>query len=354
LQTEEKRMSNALELGQVGVTKVTPGLLRDRYRESVTFIAAAGFEARSIGAMVLIREAKIKVIDAFILDYPNRDLNEPNRSVLIAGLRSIRANVSLIDVTEEGVGIKDAISPLGKKVIVDVSSMDRMVIFSMLFELDRRGLPWELIYTEAEKYFPPIDFFLSLVKNDASNDVAFSRYLETEKSEFAYSHESRLIRLAEFFGNPEPGRPFMLISFFAFKRARLQLLMQDFEFEKKVFVLGAPVRNDLSWRKRCMEIVNWDLIRKNPGAVRELPTLYPAGTEAFLEDVAYRSGDFARYNILLAPLGSKMQSIGCYNFWKRHSEIGLVFSHPRSFFPPSYSESYRDTFLYTRTSPTTA
>jgi hypothetical protein len=320
-------------------------LLRNRYFSPTIFITAAGFETRSTRTIERLRAGNANISSAFVFDYPDKELNEPNRSIILESVSTLTKEIRVVDVDEDGRGLRGTLSTCTGKVIVDISSMDRMILFAVLHELDACSLDCDILYTEAETYFPKHEMYEQLTRQNASNDVGFSRYLETERSEFAYSHDSRLIRLEEFFGIQEPGRPFMLISFFAFKRARLQLLMQEFEFEKKIFILGNPIREDLQWRKRCMEIINWDIIRKTPGAVYRLPTLYPKAVDEFLESQVYGSGDFARYNVLLSPLGSKMQTVGCFSFWRRHKEIGIVFSHPRKFYPPSYSQNARETFI---------
>ena len=137
----------------------------------------------------------------------------------------------------------------------------------------------------------------------------------------------------------------MLLAFFAFKRSRLQAVLQELQVERKLFILSQPVRSDIGWRKECQKIANWDLVRKNESNVKTLPTLYPWDVARFLQANTYGNQLFTKYNIVLAPLGSKMQTIGCYLFWSTHREISVVFSHPEEYFSEAYSVGYRDTFM---------
>jgi hypothetical protein len=64
--------------------------------------------------------------------------------------------------------------------------------------------------------------------------------------------------------------------------------------------------------------------------------------EEYLEDQTLRKS-----NIYLAPLGSKMQTVGAFLFWRRHPEISIVFSQPKRYFRNKFSRNSRDTFVVT-------
>ncbi|MFZ0929558.1 MAG: hypothetical protein WAN11_13210, partial [Syntrophobacteraceae bacterium] len=181
------------------------------------------------------------------------------------------------------------------------------------------------------------------VSSDIEN--VFVAYLDQEKSAEVYSFDCDIIRPSNFRGKPEPGKPGLLLSFFTFKRSRLQLLLQEYEFEKKIIVIAEPLRSDLKWRRHYLEIANYDIIQKNTPNTIVVGTLEPCDTFALFNTVTYKSGDYRDYNIYLAPLGGKMQTVGCYYFWRRHPDASVIFSQPRSYFVENYSLGYRDTFI---------
>ena len=317
---------------------------RGDFGNGATLIAAAGFEERCLAAARLLRTHRVRIVNGIVLDYSDKQLNEPRRSELINTVQQV-AEVFVLHASDEASFSFASLPLLGEgEIIVDITGLDRMLMFALLDELDRRGTEFHVVYTEAENYFPTRAFYESLTKGGASKETAFSRYLKYEKAEFAYSYDCDLIRPMRFMGDPEPGQPFMLIGFFAFKRSRLQMVLQEIETEKKVFILSVPIRGDFAWRKDCQAIINWDLIENDPDAVQEVPTLYPEQVFEFLEKKCFGSGDHTRFNILLSPLGSKMQTLGCYLFWRAHPTVSVVFAHPRRFFPPSFSDGYRSTF----------
>lgn len=307
-------------------------------------MAAAGFEDRVLALSRVLSACPVKVRRAVILDYPNTKLNEPNRTKFISSLSKLAVTVQLIRTRPDWTLGEEPEFPLDGPLIVDITGMNRILIFQVLAELHDKSLWPDIVYTEADQYYPLKADYDALVK-DKTPDKAFSRYLREEKKHFAYSYDCRLVRLDRFRGRPEPGKPFMLVAFFAFKRSRLQILLQNLELEKKLFILSEPVRSDLKWRTHCMEIANWDLLIKNVNDIQPLTTLDPFEVERYLESATYDNGDYTRYNIILSPLGSKMQTLGCYLYARRHADVTVLFSQPRQFFPKKFSTGYRETFF---------
>lgn len=320
-------------------------LKRNTYcNENIVLVAAAGFEERNITSLNLLSKYNCNPNTSIILDYDNNLFNEPVRSQIISLSQSISRSVIVMHHSKLN-EINNIIDSLNNpKLIVDITGMSRVLIFQILHFIDKRELRYDVVYTEAEIYFPLKDLYDQLVKDTSSTEDAFLNYLGIGEADIVYSSDCRIFQPNDFIGSPEPGRPALLISFLTFRRSRLQLLLQELEFEKKILVLGEPVREDLKWRKAFMEIANFDVIQKNNENVIILNTLSPFIVADRLEELIYQSRDYARYNIFLAPLGSKMQTIGCYMFWKRHPDITIIFSQPKTYYKDKYSNSYRDTF----------
>ena len=315
------------------------------FGDTRTLVLAAGFEERILALPVRLLEAGLCFDRILVLDYPDKALNEPRRSRLLESLTPIGRVVEIVPLPEIGnsLALKDL--ELRGPVAVDITGMDRIVAFGVLAFLTDESLPFSILYTEAENYYPLFPFYEKLISGNASVDESFARYLSEERTAFAYSYDCEVVQPACYSGDPEPGRPFLLVSFFPFKRSRLHLLLQTLEVERKMFILGEPVREDLKWRHAFMRIANWDMIRRNKGSVVALPTLYPDQTRDFLESAIYVKGLHLNYNVVLAPLGSKMQTVGAFLFWRNHPEVTIVFTHPKRFFKEAYSDGYRETFV---------
>ena len=137
----------------------------------------------------------------------------------------------------------------------------------------------------------------------------------------------------------------LLIAFLTFKRSRLSAVLREYEASSRILIEGLPERADLAWRKKAMEIINFDLFEEFRKSVETLNTLAWRDTRDRLERFYTDDANCFRYNILLAPLGSKMQTVGAWAFARRHSEIKLITSTPLRHFPEKYSAGWRDTFV---------
>jgi hypothetical protein len=316
-------------------------------KKNLVLILAAGFEERDLSIIEIIKAVAIPIKKIIVLDYENIEQNEPVRSKVINMARSISAAVKTVKVGELPNLLTHIEILENDMLIIDITGMSRIIIFQILNQIDKAKISYNIAYTEAEEYFPLKGLYDTLIANQASEEVAFTRYLETEKAEFVYSYDCSIIQPPEFMGNPEPGRPAMILAFFTFKRSRLQAILQVLEIEKRVLILSEPVRQDLKWRKDFMKIANLDIIQKNEPDVNILGTLDAFQLMDFFEDKIYRNKEYTKYNLILAPLGSKMQTIGSYLFWRKHSEISVLFSQPGSYFKDAYSKGYRDTFIIT-------
>ena len=82
--------------------------------------------------------------------------------------------------------------------IIDITGMTRIIIFQILNLIDKAKIVYNIAYTEAEEYFPLKELYDTLIANDASEEVTFTRYLETEKAEFVYSYYCDIIQPIEF------------------------------------------------------------------------------------------------------------------------------------------------------------
>jgi hypothetical protein len=139
----------------------------------------------------------------------------------------------------------------------------------------------------------------------------------------------------------------MLISFLTLKRSRLAAILREYESNVRVLIEGVPIRDDLKWRERLMEIINFDIIEDNRHAICKVETLDWQVTYRILSDLYNKENARYRFNVLLAPLGSKMQTLGAWVFASQNPGVRAVTSTPAKHFPEKYSNGYRQTFLIT-------
>ena len=327
----------------VPINKLNNQKLKEVFNDKSVLVVSAGFEERVLAFPRFINDKGYKFKKVIVVDYNNKSINEPTRSKLIEITKKFSAFQEILSLENDKKIFCDSIQ--GNEVVVDLSGFDRVQIFLLLYTLDEMMAKYNIVYTEAEKYYPLKNFYNEIKKGTENSDQAFDRYLDKEKIEFAYSYNCSLKQPKVFKGELEPSKQFYLIAFLAFKRSRLQAILQELEITNLICVLSSPVRKDLHWRKELQKIVNWDLIRKSKCI--ELETLSPWKVVELLENITYKNMAYSKFNLVLAPLGSKMQTFGCYLFWYKHKEVSILFSKPDKYFKATYSESYRDTFLIT-------
>jgi hypothetical protein len=307
-------------------------------------IFSAGFEERCIAFLKEYSKNLLVHCHVIIINYPN--INKEWQNEIADILEISKFSYEFID--DISTLANEILSYKPETIFVDISSMDRLTIFRVLKIVDEIKITYNIIYTEAEKYYPLIDFYNDLIDFSNKNyELAFDKYLEKENSPLVYSYDCNLFEDENFIGLPEPGYPVLLVSFFGFKRSRLQLLLQSLEVDKKIFILSEPLREDLKLRKDLKKIINFDLYQKNKTFVKELKTFNILESYQFLESHICENLTSLKYNVILSPLGSKGQTIACFYLWRNHKEIRIIFSLPKKFYPDKYSLGYRDTFIFT-------
>lgn len=318
-------------------------------KRQVSLILAAGFESRAKTSLSIIgTNPAIELVGALVFDYENQKANEPTRTEILKSLEDKLGNFNLIGMHDVH-SLSDYVREqenLNRAVLVDITGMSRVWIFQILHEMFNSKVPFHLIYTEADSYQPDQKFFDILSKQIKQNDNIFDIYQEIEKKEIVYSYDCEVISPSEFLGYPEPGRPAILIGFLTYKRSRLQCILRSFEFSARLLIITNPIREDLRWRRRLLELLNLDILESRPPKKAYLPTLNPFIVSEYLEREIFMNSLCRNSNVYLAPLGSKTQTVGCYFFWRRNSDVSVIFSQPSKYYPDKYSEGSRDTFLF--------
>jgi hypothetical protein len=315
-------------------------------------IAAAGFEDRAARAAQLISERQIALSGAMILTYSGPEHEE--------SLKRLSEYASSAVPTPEDVTFAPANDfetiqqrlrdlPDDLLFVIDITGMARHPMLSLLSWISDMNRPFWLVYTEAEQYYPTEQDLNSMLGDHCleRGDLgeAFFKLAEYEEADLVYSANCLVEEVDTFPGRHLPNYPLLLIAFLTFKRSRLSAVLREYEASSRILIEGVPVRADLQWRKRAMELINFDLMEEYRRSVETLNTLDWRATRDFLEHFYWHNGNCFRHNILLAPLGSKMQTVGAWAFARRHGEIKMITSTPQRHFPEKYSMGWRDTFV---------
>ena len=308
-------------------------------------IVSAGFEERCIAFLrkfsCLIHQNSFVII----FDYPK--INTQWRNEIISTITNNGLNYITLKF-DENEKLKSFVKKYNpNEIFLDISGIGRYNIFKLLHTIEQTNSPYHIIYTEANEYYPLKSFYDEIHTQSSSLEHTFNLYLDKETKDLVYSYECNILVDKIFMGDIEPGLPILLITFFGFKRSRLQIVLQSLDVDKKIFILSEPTRKDIKWRKTLQKIINYDLYQKNIDNIKTLKTSTPQDTFNYLLDIINNDSAVYTHNIKLVPLGSKLQTVACFYIWNKFKEISIIFSLPNEYYADKYSKGYKNTFIIT-------
>jgi hypothetical protein len=313
--------------------------------KSFTLVLSDGFEERTPVAARLIREMGLRPQRILLFKYSGSEHDSS-----YAALSSICGDlVSSDKIMELDVAQVSEIPALlnscddNNLIVCDVTGLSRVLIFSTLRALAQLNREFWLLYTEAEKYYPTKSDFDALLRADPGE--AFLNLVQYERADVIYSGNCTVEDVPGFSGRHLPNYPLMIVAFLTFKRSRLGAILREYEANKTILIKAVPVRDDLRWRAEAMNIVNFDLLEDHRNSIESVETLAWQATYRFLDCLYKKDHTQYRFNILLAPLGSKMQTVGAWAFAHRTPDVRVITSTPSELFTDKYSEGARNTFL---------
>ena len=97
------------------------------------------------------------------------------------------------------------------------------------------------------------------------------------------------------------------------------------------------------FRRRKPSILSKDGLED--GVIKDLETLDWKATYLFLSELYESNNNKYKFNFILAPLGSKMQTVGAWLFAKERQDVKVVTSTPKKLFHERYSVGFGQTFV---------
>ena len=214
------------------------------------------------------------------------------------------------------------------KIYLDVSAMSRMLIVQLVVAFAERenGLRGvEVLYTEAGEY-PPSEEEYRRGRDLGDIDApSVDSYISSGVWELA--------AVPELSAPTAQAEALRLIVFPSFNPAQLRLLLQELQPAFVHLVNGVPPRGENAWRPDAIDWCNAAAVRGLRGVARHrVSTLdYRGALRLILQWYAERSA-FDR--LVVAPTGSKMQSVGIGVARSVLSDIQVVYPTPQKFLEP--------------------
>jgi len=310
----------------------------DAARTDDLFLAALGFEDRCLSIPELLAEGRqYSATRAIYFEYStNQSDNDLNRPRLVKAMDAFAKQVRPMpsdsdDLASQLRGILPEICTKADPVMVtfDISVCSSRLLVTTLTVLFEFNLNLRIVYSEAGLYQP------TKPEYDADPD----KWISDEKLGLARG-VSAVTRSPDHPGSRRDGLPEAVIAFPTFKPERIRAILADIDQsllvrpEKRVvWLIGDPHLLEDHWRTDVQRNIN-NIPASAPAY--EVSTFDYKKTLEILDRV-YRPFD-GKCLVTIAPMGSKMQSLGVVLFWYIRPEVSVYFASPREYNATQYSE----------------
>lgn len=297
------------------------GALSDPPRSGDLIVLCAGFEER---ATALIDECMLRGVQGLqIIVIGYEPEHDDNRMVdVIARCQKVSENITRVTYDRAAPErFEDEISRIGgmvhQRLIIDVSAMSRLLIAQMLVQLTTPlpAYPIDVVYTEAREYFP------------RQEDCEEHSELVSSASVFLSTGVVEVFAPPALGTSAMVGSPVILVAFPSFNPYQLAALVSESTPSKVALLHGVPPRKDLEWREEA--------IRERNRHLAKVASPYRTSTRDYRETVRTLAEIYSQHRsshkIIIAPTGSKMQTVGVALVRNRLPDIQVVYPAPLRF-----------------------
>lgn len=304
------------------------------------FITCGSFEERCVRSSNIFLDKKVEIGTAVIFNYEETDpenKKEENVKIMRNSLEQICKynyvfDTESVSLPSEGIKkflifLKEKnIDLLNRQVIVDITVFTKAYFF-LLFKILREKLnlhEFYVVYTEPEKYKS---------KNVDKDEIVLTEGLDRVES------------IPGFVGSSVNSKD-ALIVILGFEGKRSIEVFSSVDPELTYAVNGFP-SFQAGWHKISLE-ANLRFLRES-GAFEHLffaPAGDPFETRNILSQIVEEiEKDNENVNILISPLGTKLQAFGTLLYALRNKKIKVIYPFP-SVYKPDYSYKYGPTWIF--------
>ncbi|MGB8216092.1 MAG: metallophosphoesterase [Candidatus Methanoperedens sp.] len=308
----------------------------DKIPENSTFIGAAGFEDRCFSFIDQFEQHKKKFSNTIGIEY--RPINNKNRT---KEFKDKINNITLKNVfwliynrfdpeefCNDFVRTKKDIWETAN-VVIDISGMSKFLIIVILDLLDEYEGNVHIIYSEAEIYHPTKEKVEEMKKKLPESIPSF-----LTKDVFKIVTTKSLSSIAM------QGSPLLSIAFPTFNSRELEALLSGFTPQYLIKIEGIPHEMDNRWRLDAIHDINTPIDKSFSLNIKEIihenVTTFNYIELVRILDKIYKTYRYS-HKIIIAPTGSKLQTLGVFIFKQMHPEIQIVYPVTKDF-DEEYSE----------------
>ncbi len=308
-------------------------------QEGEVYIAAGGFEERVFAFPRVLEVAGGTGAAAVLLRYlpthKGNRLEELRKALSSRELRVCTISYNRYGPHSFDGDLRARLIDLGATAVcLDVSAMSRLAIMLAVDVVRELNLPLRVVYAESHDYAPTREEF-----EEAKN--AGEQHLPTS---FIHTGVYDVVHVPCLSSVQMQNRATLLVAFDSFNEALCQAMVNVINPSRFILVNGRPPREELRWREGATAYVHhllreeWSIENDNE-PMKTTSTLRYEETYRLLADVYWKFS--ADHRIVLAPTGSKMQTLGAYLLRAAHEDVHIEYPTVEGFFAEKYSTGVR-------------
>lgn|GEM_PF-2766799 len=308
-------------------------------------VIAGGFEDRALN---IIENARLRpTAHCIIVRYVNDVLNNkklfqkyfdearrhlPEKNIHVVPLRGT-------DLATFSLTLSAVLARLPREVrsaAIDVSGMPAYLVCCVLklVRKHRSREPQTVLYTSAREYNPTRAEYDGLTKDGRDEVELVPRALALEMSDNLVPDG--------FSGYRSQAGKVCLVLFAGYEVHRAAGVLDAINPSLLLLLYGQPGNPDLDWRLDLSRRLHKKFERGRRTAAEVVSTLEVAESIQMLESYYDRLID--EYDLVIAPISSKMQSVAAYMFWERYGEVQLIFPIPIGYEPANCPQGVSTTY----------
>ncbi len=294
-------------------------------------ITCAGFEDRSIHILKSLIAAGRKDFFVIFVEYkPYVAANRTSEIQQLCQSHKIEFTSIIYDRQNPVNGGESCLSVLPysrNNLWIDISGMSRLLVVQIIVALSRRDDAFKhscILYAEAQEYPPNEQAVKDAINRKSAGSDDLLMFLSS--GVFDVSIVPELSSVAQL------GQPVRLIVFPSFNPHQLIALRSVLQPSYITFVNGLPPASENKWRTEAIRLINnIETMRNKEESVTS--TLDYRETVHYLLDEYSRHGDMEK--LVIAPIGSKMQSVAVGLTRSYLDDLQIAYPTPRNFTKPT-------------------
>lgn len=213
--------------------------------------------------------------------------------------------------------LKKVIS-IADNTVIDISGMSKFLIVTLFYGL--RDYPGNIyiIYCEAKIYFPKPEDCVSIKEKPPE-----------ETPSFLTTNVYKIVTTTELSSISMQGYPLLIIAFPTFNYKEMYALLNEITPQYLFKIDGIPREKHNQWRLEAIRWINGkiysDFVPKIRIDEKESSTFDYIQTIEVLTDIYINSQYKYTHKCIIAPTGSKLQTLGVLFFKQMYPEIQLVY-----------------------------